>query len=303
MIRPADRQSVPELKRLWKECFADEDAYIDAFYEAVYEDQDVLLEEEGGMLMGASFFLPGKIWAEQKGGSWQQTDGRWKDIRYVYALAVFPQYRGRGIAGRLLRSAYETYGAPLIAEPAEEGLVSGFYEPLGFAKSFYLEKNQIVLPAADKKPPYDLRAAQLQTELSVAGSSCTVVPAEAEDYCRIRDAAFLKRGYVRWPKRHIAFAIQEHRGSGGGAFVIKGNGREDILLYFIDGQTAVVTETSLSDQAAQAVLTQLAGQCEGAVMIRKVKTRGMQEYTQSLFLVGMSYGLEPAEGYLNLTLD
>ena len=61
MIRSGNNRSVPELKKLWKECFADEDAYIDAFFEAMYEDQSVLLEEENGVLLGASFFLPGKI--------------------------------------------------------------------------------------------------------------------------------------------------------------------------------------------------------------------------------------------------
>lgn len=32
MIRFGENGDIPQLKHLWKECFADEDAYIDAFF-------------------------------------------------------------------------------------------------------------------------------------------------------------------------------------------------------------------------------------------------------------------------------
>ena len=65
MIRYGDTKSIPELKRLWNICFDDEDIYINDFFAALYEDQNVLLAEENGVLMGASFFLPGKIFVEE----------------------------------------------------------------------------------------------------------------------------------------------------------------------------------------------------------------------------------------------
>jgi len=138
MIQYGDQTKIPQLKKLWKVCFADEDAYIDDFFTAMYQNEHVLLEEENGVLMGASFFLPGEIWLEQP-----ETAGSWQPVRYVYALAVYPQYRGKGIAARLLQTARRLYDAPLIAEPAEEGLIQGFYEPHGFVKNFYLKKHAL----------------------------------------------------------------------------------------------------------------------------------------------------------------
>lgn len=90
MIRFGKITDLPELKALWKECFADEDAYIDAFFDAMYEDAHVLLEEENGVLAGASFFLPGKIALEDAASKGL----RWQEIRYADAILTI----GREIA-------------------------------------------------------------------------------------------------------------------------------------------------------------------------------------------------------------
>lgn len=343
MICYGDRAYVPQLKRLWKECFDDEDTYINSFFDALYLREHVLMKEENGMLMGASFFLPGKIYLEYPG-----TEGYWQDIRYVYALAVWPQYRGRGIAGELLKNAHRIYQAPLIAEPAEEGLVGGFYEPLGFSKEFYLKKQLTGLPQ------YDLRAAQISSgrevfqgtrrpsalqedqtvqqlfvlredqtvqRLSALQEDQTAVqqpsvrqvyPADAEAYCRIRDRLFRKHGYVSWPQKHVAFAIAQHRENGGDALVVSGNGREDILLYYVEDGQAVVTETTLEEgEAAEVLRLSLQEPCGTVVLKREaVWTEGAGMKVQEVLcrdgwqLTGVSFGMPPGvRGYLNITLD
>lgn len=343
MISYGDREYVPQLKRLWKECFDDEDAYIDAFFDALYLREHVLMEEENGMLMGASFFLPGKIYLEYPG-----TEGYWQDIRYVYALAVWPQYRGRGIAGELLKNAHRIYQAPLIAEPAEEGLVGGFYEPLGFSKEFYLKKHLTELPQ------YDLQAAQISSGMEVfqgtrlpaalqedqtvqqlfalredqtvqqpsalqedqtavqQPSVRQVYPADAKTYCRIRDRLFRKHGYVSWPQKHVAFAIAQHCENGGDALVVSGNGREDILLYYVENGQAVVTETTLGVQeAVQVLYASLQKPCGTVLLKREADWTGEagmkgQEIPcrDGWQLTGVSFGMPPGvRGYLNITLD
>lgn len=290
MIRFGKITDLPELKALWKECFADEDAYIDAFFDAMYEDAHVLLEEENGVLAGASFFLPGKIALEDAASKGL----RWQEIRYVYALAVYPQYRGRGIAAALLHRAYEAYGAPLIAEPAEEGLIGGFYEPLGFSCNFYLDKTELTLQAEN----YDLRAAELSETHTDLLAGSLFKPVQAERYCAIRNARFLKKGYVSWPLRHVAFAVTQHRGSGGGAYVLPVDGREEILLCYRETQDIIVTETTLTAQELeQYFLPRIAKQCSRVTVVRKTVT------TVRECLTGMSYGLLDVQGYLNLTLD
>lgn len=339
MIRYGKPAFVPGLKALWKECFADEDAYIDAFFHALYQDEHVLLEEENGVLMGASFFLPGKIDREGAGAG----EHRWQDIRYVYALAVYPQYRGRGIAASLLHRAYELYKAPLIAEPANEGLIGGFYEPLGFTGNFYLKKTQMQVPAQTQKQaqgrmpsvPNDIRAAELfpmQGQSDGAGdmfqegflSGSCFQPVQAEQYCRIRDARLGKQGYVSWPVRHVAFAIEQHSSSGGGAYVLYIDGREELLLYYQEAQDVIVTETTLTGRELEEYfLPWITGRCSRVVFTGAAHTEGIfadaagqagdraenQRYAGMVVtevkecLTGMSYGILQMQGYLNLTLD
>lgn len=209
-------------------------------------------------------------------------------IRYVYALAVFPQYRGRGIAGDLLLRAFETYRAPLIAQPAETGLVDGFYEPLGFSRAFYLKKERIEMPH------YSVRAAEIRP----VGQCPSIRLADAENYNRIREQHFQKHGFVHWPVRHVAFAIQEHRANGGDALLVSANGREDLLLYYMEGGHAVVTETTLPAKQAAEILWEWLPTLQGSI---RVATETAQ--TDGAMLKGVLFGMSAACGYLNLSLD
>lgn len=290
-IRYGSLLKITQLKKLWKECFADEDAYISDFFDAMYANEQVLVAEENGVLMGASFFLPGNIWLEQPG-----TGGKWQPVRYVYALAVWPQFRGRGVAAGLLRRAYELYHAPLIAEPADEGLIGGFYEPLGFTSDFYLKKDILTIPQ------YDIKAAQTE--------EWKWTSAKAEQYCSIRDARFQKHGYVSWPQQHVAFAISQHSNSGGGAYVLHTSGREEVILYFIENQDVIVTETTLSvNEWMQVLVPRITAQYNRLMVSCAVADSTNRQIVSTAAadsvnrLVGMSYGLPPMNGYLNLSLD
>lgn len=292
MIRYGDQTKIPQLKHLWKECFADdEDAYIHDFFQAMYEKEHVLLEEENGVLIGASFFLPGKVWMEQP-----EANGYWQPVRYVYALAVWPQFRGRGTAARLLRKASELYHAPLLAEPAEEGLIGGFYKPLGFRSDFYVNKSRMEIPQ------YDVRAAQTD--------AWTWIQADAETYVSMRDAYFRRHGYVSWPKQHVAFALQQHSDSGGGAYILRKDDRQELLLYYMQKKDAVITETTLDDQTCMEIMIpRIAGSCSGLTVTRPAEDPAgdlsgqRADSSISSCLIGMSYKLPPVHGYLNLSLD
>lgn len=331
MIRYGEDRMIPELKKLWKTCFADEDAYINDFFAALYKGQDVLLAEENGVLMGASFFLPGKLLESTGPDSWQE-------IRYVYALAVYPQFRGKGIAGRLLSHAHQTYKSPLIAEPANEGLIGGFYKPLGFEEAFYLEKEPAWMPYSYGVQAAEIRAADSPAgragetayaeETGRAGTTVNaeeVCRADAASYAKIRDAYFAKPGYVKWPIEHIAFALQEHRANGGEALIYKSGQKEDLLLYYTEDERAVVTETTLPAAQAAELLSRFISKehmPQTAVVWKPFSGTAISEKNKDLYrLTGMIYetniseedrgcgltgrfcGTKPLRGYLNLSLD
>lgn len=274
MMRNSNTNDIQELKKLWKDCFGDEDSYINNFFASMYNGEHVLLAEKDGMLMGASFFLPAKLYQ----------NGIWQDIRYVYALATDRHYRGRGVARTLLHYANEWYGAPLVAEPADKELADGFYEPLSFARSFYLSEYHM------KMPQYGLRAAEKMPD---------ILPADAETYCRIRDKKLLQEGYAAWPPAHAAFAIAEHQRNGGGALQVCSEAEENIILYYQDKETVVVTETTLPPEETTDALLSILPQGITQLCIRCA----MNSRKGTEKLMGMSYGLTVKNGYLNLTLD
>lgn len=298
-VQYGGKQDIPELKKLWKACFDDEDAYIDAFFAAMYADKNVLLVQEKGMLAGASFFLPGRIFL----------DGQWQDIRYVYALAVYKQYRGQNMAHHLLHEAYKVFGVPFLTEPADQGLAERFYEPYGFSNSFYLNYDNISLQKAQEMSQQGHWTRQAQ-----------ICPANAQDYYLLREERFFGQGYVSWPKNHIAFAMKEHRANGGDALIITGMGRNELILYFTEGTRVTVTETTLSVQdtavlfADRRIPYEKNGQAyewleikSGTKQVERPLLSAMElrpkEENHFQQLLGMSYGINLAQGYLNLTLD
>ena len=309
MIRYGSRKDIPGLKQLWKESFGDEDAYIDSFFEMLYQDSSVLLEEKDGMLLGASFFLPGRIFTKQG----------WQTIRYVYALAVYPEYRGQKIASRLLDEAADRYKTPLITEPADQGLADRFYAPYGFKHCFFLDYTRIsdtdhtaggTLSGSGKMA---LAAQSLDNEnISSRKVEWKISSIDAEEYFKLREKYFCKNGFVEWPLEHIKFALCEHRKQGGDAILVQGDGREGLVLYTAADGKVVVTETTFSSEEAATYLPGLLSMI-GEVDASKarfldtcgqivVKSRN-REASQCKQMIGMAYGIAPDDGYLNLTLD
>lgn len=307
MIRHGKKQDVLGLKQLWKESFGDEDAYIDSFFDMLYQDQHVLLEEKEGMLMGASFFLPGRIF----------TEAGWQDIRYVYALAVAPEYRGQKIATKLLDEAMKRYRTPLITEPADTALADKFYQPYGFQKCFYLDYCEMNLskqkPAVSKEPANHFANKDARKhEHILKPEDWKITPVSAAEYFNLRRKHFQKPGYVEWPLEHVTFALREHRKQGGDALLTLIDGREHLLLYTIDNSKLIITETTFTSDEAHMYLPYLLPYLPGLRDSKKnllelcsqiaIKSK-VSETSYRRQLIGMAYGIKIDRGYLNLTLD
>lgn len=309
MIRYGKKKDIPGLKQLWKESFGDEDAYIDSFFEMLYQDSSVLLEEKDGMLLGASFFLPGRIFTEQG----------WQTIRYVYALAVYPEYRGQKIASGLLDEAVKRYRTPLITEPADQGLADRFYAPYGFLHCFFLDytrisdANQAASGASSGSGQRTLAAQSLDAEsVSCCKMEWKTRIIGAEEYFTLREKYFCKPGFVQWPLEHIQFALCEHRNQGGDAVLIQRDGREGLFLYAVTDGKVVVTETTFSGDEAAVYLPEVlsaigeldASKARLLDTCSQIVIKSMnREASPGKQLVGMAYGIAPDSGYLNLTLD
>ncbi|MGI6160935.1 MAG: GNAT family N-acetyltransferase [Christensenellales bacterium] len=90
-----EREHVGELKRIWKVCFGDSDAFIDSWFSNRFDKSYALGVIDGGVLAAAGYLVPYNV----------SVRGRSIPCRFLTALATLPEYRGRGLAGVFLKKA------------------------------------------------------------------------------------------------------------------------------------------------------------------------------------------------------
>lgn len=224
-----------QIEKIWETCFGDEKEYIRFYMEHRMTEENMLVIHEDGKAVSMASFLPVRYLCE----------GEYVDARYVYAVATLPEYRGRGLAKRILMFAHEHYGQPLILAPAEESLMH-YYETLGFRKAF---------PDTRAWMKDTLAALEWTENVDVTDM---IKPLTTQEYVQIRDEKCAKEGYVRWDENAVRYAMElcEYYGGGAGA-VESAEGERDILMYEKDDDTLVILETSLGTRALQELLPHL----------------------------------------------
>lgn len=113
-------------KRLWTVCFGDDEEFVDSFLIRYYDAGRMLAVSQEGSLRSMLHLLP--------------FTGETGRTVYIYGVATDPEFRGRGLASRLMRDAMrriETDAidtAVLIPAPGEPWL-RDFYTRYGFEGS------------------------------------------------------------------------------------------------------------------------------------------------------------------------
>lgn len=137
--RPAD---IPALTALWRQVFGDSEALIAAFFRLLPGMGSGVVAESGGAVVGMAWLLDG-LWLVLP-------DGAERRCGYLYAVAVAPERRGRGLGAALSRAAFQLgreRGAEILCtEPAEPGLFGWYGRVLGTECALRLRAETI--PAA-----------------------------------------------------------------------------------------------------------------------------------------------------------
>ena len=129
-VRPSRPGDVPAQRRLWKLAFGDGESYIDNFYSTYYRpERVVVLEAEGAVRAMTAWFdttfaVPGL--------------GEYR-CAYLYAVATHPDWRGRGLAGRLLSGAddyFRSLEIPAVSTVPAEPSLHRFFGRYGFRECF-----------------------------------------------------------------------------------------------------------------------------------------------------------------------
>lgn len=133
MIRFADEKDIPQLKEIWHISFGDSKEYIDMFMEQQFKNAKTVVYEEDSEIL-SMFFLFRCDFSIRK---------KTHPAFYLYAAATLPQYRGKGIMGKMLEFS-KSYAAEknfdfIILSPAEKSLYD-YYGRFGFKECFKSQK-------------------------------------------------------------------------------------------------------------------------------------------------------------------
>ena len=108
MARPGEES---ELRALWTAVFGDEPEYLDTYFRELYAPENVRVIEADGRIVSAAHIV------------------FFGSRRYIYAVATYPEYRGRGYGRAVVLAAAD--GRPAYLAPAEPSLFRWYRESVG----------------------------------------------------------------------------------------------------------------------------------------------------------------------------
>ena len=121
---------VPGLRRLWKEAFGDEDAFLDAFFSLAFSPRRCRCITENGGVLAALY------WFEATCGG--------QRFAYLYAVATAKSHRGRGLFSALLADTKQVLAEEgfdgILLVPENESL-GRMYEKFGFCACTTIESH------------------------------------------------------------------------------------------------------------------------------------------------------------------
>lgn len=279
MVTVASAGMVPALKRLWKECFGDEDSTINFYYDNRFCPENTLVWLRGQTPVSMLTLLPAQL----------RQNGALVPVRYLYAVATSKAARGAGLSTQLLEHANrlteQQGGALTFLVPATPSLFD-FYAKRGYTDSFFLKI-----------------AAFAAQDLRNCDTNCIKIDKISDaEYKELRDTHFDAEGYICWDSAAIHYALAENRFQGGFSCKISSAyGQSTALCYKIEDKL-IVRETTLPDDALLCGCAALAQRHKCTSVEACVAAGSRVQGTVKAF--GMANKPLAAQGgYANLVLD
>lgn len=233
-LRVSAVQDRPCLRELWKLAFGDSDDYIDCFFGACPDPEQVLVLEEGGQVraMTAWFDVP-----------LVTSEGTTLPAAYLYAVATHPDFRGKGLAGALLDFAGKWLGERgyvcLTTVPARPDL-HVFFARNGFEEGFALSREEY-------------------TDLG-EGERAVLTPVGGETYGVLRERQLTGRTHAAYSMAALDYQYGTCALSGGGLYRV---GADGCACVEVSGETVFVKELLAPDipAALRAIAVQHPATC------------------------------------------
>ncbi|WP_455628320.1 GNAT family N-acetyltransferase [Parabacteroides chinchillae] len=118
-----------QVKDLWRTCFGDSEAFIDLYFDRVYQDDNTLTIERNGQIVSALQMLPYTM----------TYFGAEISVTYISGACTAPEQRGQGLMKQLLQEAFEEMKKRDVAItaliPADTRLFD-YYREQGYIEAF-----------------------------------------------------------------------------------------------------------------------------------------------------------------------
>lgn len=168
MIQFASQSIRPQVRRMWKTVFGDQDSYMDVYFRWKYKDENTLVWVEDGKVVSSLQMLPYRF----------TFCGTELPILYLSGVATLSECRNHGFMGQLLSASFQEARRreiPLmLLVPQEEWLLK-YYSRYSFARTFDPGTEDLIsLKALMDKFPGDLKAAYNAFDACFRGQEMTV---------------------------------------------------------------------------------------------------------------------------------
>ncbi len=169
---------IPALRRLWQEAFADDDAFLDRFFDTAFSPRRCRILQEENQIAAALYWFDCRCYGTP--------------MAYLYAIATDRAFRRRGFCHRLLEDTHALlrergYGGSILV-PASPSLAD-LYESMGYR-----------------------HFGGMDTIAANAGVPIALEEISHEAYCASR-SSYLPKGSVAQELSFLADSAQFYRGA------------------------------------------------------------------------------------------
>ena len=195
-IRLSTPADIPAMRRLWTLAFGDGGSYLDNFFHTYYRPERMIVLEQNGAVQAmtawfdTTFVLPGQ--------------GEFR-AAYLYAVATDPDFRGQGLAGKLLAWAdehFRTLGIPVVTTVPAEPSLHRFFAANGFSECFCHDELRFEGTPADGPAP-------------------ALRPLSPADYGALRETLLEGTAHIRFPEDALTYQHGCCTISGGGLYAVE----------------------------------------------------------------------------------
>lgn len=276
-IRTACAADKGAIARLMATVFGESEEGIALFFSQIFSGERCIVAQEQGEVCGMFHILPASfIFGEER-----------LSMAYLYALAVAPERRGKGIAGEVMR--YLSWYLPrqgyqgAVLRPASPDLFD-FYRKFGYRDTIFARYYDFTL---EKLPAVE----------------AAVTPAELSALPGGRDGFFKEaRPLFSWDESMLRYAGSHLALYGGKVVWIEGEGFEGYAVYYEKDRKLAVQELGGSD--APKLLSALCrheNTSGGSAVLPVYAQQGRE--TPHAAVLWFSQQRTTAGGYLSLALE